>query len=110
MFDLSHDYVVVLVDISGVLIIKLFSLFLSFVFLSTIVKIDFLEMLSVDTVVIFVFPANNGISVVLSVVVSVEMSMASRMGGFEIIVGVAWYLGYLLPSLLVLVSVGIFKS
>ena len=91
-------------------LIEMFSFFLSFLFFSAVVALGSLRMLSMDSLGVSASSGRGGVSMVMLVVVSAEISIASRTGGWEVIVGVAWYLGYLLTSVLVLVSVGILKT
>jgi len=79
------------------------SLFPSFLSFSVVVGICSLGVVIFDSGRDFVNSANRGTSIVLTVVISVEKSMVSRSGDCEVIVGVGWYLGHLLTSILVLV-------
>ena len=45
---------------------------------------------------------------ILTVVLSVDKFMMSRSGDYGVIVGIAWYLGYLITGVLVLISVKVF--
>ena len=91
-------------------LIEISSFLLSFLFFAAVVGLDLLGVLSLGSFEVSASSTNRGVSMAVPVVLSVEISMASRTGGWEVIVRVAWYLGYLLTSVLVLVSVGIFKT
>lgn len=78
---------------------KISSLFLSFLFFSAVVEVGSLGMVSLSLVGDSALSVNRGVSMVLAVVISVEKSIVSRLGGCAVTVGVIWYLGiYLLVS------------
>ena len=108
---------IVLVIVSAFLMVsvewrltKISSFFLSFLFFSAVVGVEVMGILSVGSLVVSEFSTKREMTMVMSGVVSLEISVASGTEGCEVIVGVAWYLGCLLTSVLVLVSVGIFKT
>ena len=79
--------------------------FLSF---STVVVTDSLEVVALGSGGVFVSSVNRRVSTVLMFILSVEISMVLGLIGCGVIVSFFWNLGYLLTSILVLISAGVF--
>ena len=81
---------------------------LSFLSFSVVFWTDYLVIVTFDLGGFFASSTRRIVSIGSLLLLSVEIFMVSGSDGCRIIVRVDWYLGYLLTSTLVLISVGVF--
>ena len=87
---------------------KMFLLLLSFLSFSVVFWTDYLVIVTFDLGGVFASSTRRIVSIGSLLLLSVEISMVPGSDGCRIIVRVYWYLGYLLTSILVIISVGVF--
>ena len=87
---------------------KIFLLLLSFLSFSVVFWTDYLVIVTFELGGGFESSTRRIVSIGSLLLLSMEISMVSGSDGCKIIVKVDWYLGYLLTSILVLISVGVF--
>ena len=104
MFNIPHEGSFILHVVEGVEINKHFLTSTFFLYFSTVVVTGSLEVVALGSGGIFVSSVNRRVLTVLLFILSVEISMVSRLDGCGVIVRFCWNLGYLLTSILVLIS------